>query len=129
MSSPPNSRLVSSNARSTAWRPRTSAGVASARPPAFTISSAVTRISAAVRATQPTAAPWPPYASAIALPIPRPAPVTTATFPSSRPLTVLPFPHRCGGHGELVGVDGDLHDRGLAGGERGADDVADLIGV
>src|SRR5713226_422246 len=63
------------------------------------------------------------------MPMPHPAPVTSATLPSSRRVTFLPAAHRGGGHGELVGVDGNLHDRGLAGGEGSADDVAHLVGM
>src|SRR5262245_39218246 len=61
----------------------TSARTASARPPAFSICSAVDFVPASFRSTTATRAPSRAMASAEAAPIPEPAPVITATLPSS----------------------------------------------
>ena len=50
-------------------------------PPAAVIASAVSFSLSALRATQATLAPLPPARSAIALPMPREAPVTIAVWP------------------------------------------------
>src|SRR5262245_12374884 len=127
MSRPPKTRAASANAPSTARQSRTSAGAATARPPMPTISAAVASISSGVRATQQTAAPWRAYASAIALPMPRPAPVTAATFPASVSSMSSAAPHGSDRRRELVGIDRNLDDGRPARGQRGADDVADLV--
>src|SRR5262245_1612721 len=61
----------------------TSARTASARPPAFSICSIVDFAPASFRSTTATRAPSRAMASAEAAPIPEPAPVITATLPSS----------------------------------------------
>src|SRR5215831_13223662 len=61
----------------------TSARTASARPPAFSICSTIDFAPASFRSTTATRAPSRAMASAEAAPIPEPAPVITATLPSS----------------------------------------------
>ena len=63
----------------------TSVGTARAFPPTDSISAAAASSSGAPRAARTTAAPARANAAAMALPIPRFAPVTTATFPQSEP--------------------------------------------
>src|SRR6476660_5359854 len=53
----------------------------------FATTAAVASAACASRSTQATAAPASPKASAIARPIPLPAPVTTADFPASEYLS------------------------------------------
>ena len=69
---------------STCWRSVTSHRMASACPPRPSISPATPVTSSSERAQTATAAPASPRARAMARPIPRPAPVTSATCPSRR---------------------------------------------
>ena len=61
----------------------TSASIATALPPAFSIARTVATLSSALRPAQATAAPSLAKRSAVARPMPEPAPVTTAVLPSS----------------------------------------------
>src|SRR6185436_16353684 len=73
----------------------TSARTASARPPAFSICSTVDLALASFKSTTATRAPSRAMASAEAAPMPEPAPVITATLPSS--LIVGLRTYRCSG--------------------------------
>src|SRR6266436_6758777 len=89
-SSRPNSRTVAATAASTAARSRTSSGIAIARPPAARIRAATVSAAAPSMSADATAAPSRANASAPAPPMPPPAPATSATFPSTRPIAILP---------------------------------------
>ena len=86
--------MVSVTSRSRSAGLDRSAGIATAVPPAEPICATVSSIvpgraegtSAVVRAATATAAPSAPNRRAISAPMPRLAPVTRATFPSSTPI-------------------------------------------
>ena len=83
MSSPPH---VATAFSTTIWLSAafvTSARTASARPPAFSICSTTPLALVSFRSATTTRAPSRAIASAVAAPIPEPAPVITATLPSS----------------------------------------------
>ncbi len=89
----PKSATVCSTSATTAASCVTSVGTASARPPAALIAAATSAICWRVRAASTTAAPSRANASAIARPMPRPAPVTIATWPSiDRPAVISRAP-------------------------------------
>src|SRR6266550_5580578 len=113
MSIAPNSLTAVSTMRSAAGKSATLSALATALPPrariASTTSSATRReaprpSTSAPRSFTTTAAPSAASSSAIARPMPRPAPVTTAALPSSRPISGLlrrrgvhePLEHRRG---------------------------------
>ena len=81
ISSRPHFSARSSTSLLTAALSVTSHGCTSAVPPAAAIASAVSFSLSALRATQATFAPAPASRSAIALPMPREAPVTIAVWP------------------------------------------------
>ena len=87
----------------------TSARMARARPPAFSICSTVDFAPASFRSTTATRAPSRAMASAEAAPMPEPAPVITATLPSS--LIVCLRTRRRGGRSS---GSADLPDREVA---------------
>jgi hypothetical protein len=103
MSGAPSRAVVSSTSRSRSDGLDRSAGIATAVPPAELICATVWSIvpgSAAgapsvVRAATATAAPSLPNRRAISAPMPRLAPVTRATFPSSTPIRAT-FPRDSG---------------------------------
>ncbi|MNL44871.1 hypothetical protein D3C87_1674730 [compost metagenome] len=82
MSSRPKCPSVSATSARIAPSSVTSATLALALPPAFSISAAVASTSSRVRLITTTAAPSRASFNAVALPIPDPAPVTSATLPS-----------------------------------------------
>jgi hypothetical protein len=94
MSGMASRRVVSSTSRSLSAGLDRSAAIATAVPPARLIWAAVSSIvpgsgegaPAVVRAATATAAPSAPNRRAISAPMPRLAPVTRATFPSSTPI-------------------------------------------
>ena len=94
MSGGPSRSVVSSTSRARSAGLDRSAGIATAVPPAEAMSATVSSIvpgraedtSDVVRAATATAAPEAPNRLAISAPIPRLAPVTRATFPSSTPI-------------------------------------------
>jgi hypothetical protein len=80
----PKRASVAPTMASTAASSVTSASRTSAWPPCASISAAtVSASSRALRVLTTIAAPWPASASAVARPIRRAAPVTSATLPSS----------------------------------------------
>src|SRR4051794_26704259 len=83
MSRRPNSSYAASARPATASRSIRLAGTTRARRPAASTSFATCSSWSAVREERTTSAPASARASALAAPIPRPAPVTTATFPST----------------------------------------------
>jgi len=83
MSMPPKALTVASTSVAGAAASRRSATWASARPPALTTSSARARNASPLRAASATAQPARASSAAISAPMPRLAPVTTATFPVS----------------------------------------------
>src|SRR5216684_3156727 len=89
-SSRPYSRTTAATAASTAGRSRTSSAIAIARPPAVRMRAAAVSAAAASMSAQTTPAPSRARPSAPAPPIPPPAPATSATFPSTRPIAILP---------------------------------------
>ncbi len=80
----PKAVMASAAIRVTLHSSATSVLTKSARPPAFWIVPAVSRPVASSRSAITTAAPSSAKSSAVARPIPAPAPVITATFPASR---------------------------------------------
>src|SRR3954470_16240333 len=84
MSSAPSSATVRSTAASTCSRERTSQPIAIAVPPSRVIASTVSAQSSSRRSLTATCAPSAASLIAVAAPIPRPAPVTSAARPSSR---------------------------------------------
>ena len=80
---PPYASTVRRTSASTALLSRTSVTTPSASPPASLIASTVVSSSCSVRDAQTTAAPAAAKRTAIARPMPRPPPVTTATCPAS----------------------------------------------
>jgi hypothetical protein len=94
MSGAPRRAVVSSASRIRSSGRARSAGIATAVPPARPISATVSSMvpgngpgaPSLVRAATATAAPSAPNRRAISAPIPRLAPVTRATFPSSMPI-------------------------------------------
>src|SRR5207244_4374701 len=77
---------------STSWEDRTSVPRKKAWPPAPRISSAARSPPAASMSPRPTRAPSAASALAAARPMPDAAPVTSATFPSTRPISFPPEP-------------------------------------
>src|SRR5262249_40350691 len=73
----------------TCWKEETSAGAGIAVPPAFSISAHTDLALPSLISFTATRAPALANSSAIARPIPEPAPVTTARFPSS--VMLVPF--------------------------------------
>ena len=80
----PNAATASAAIRVTLGSSETSVCTKSARPPAFLICSWASRPVASSRSAITTAAPSSANNSAVARPIPAPAPVMTATFPFKR---------------------------------------------
>ncbi len=101
MSGAPSRAVVSSASRVRSSGRDRSAGIATAWPPASLISATVWSIVPGIavgapdvlRAVTATAAPAAPNRRAISAPIPRLAPVTRATLPSSTPIPA-PFSPR-----------------------------------
>src|SRR2546425_12582429 len=77
ISSGPSAATAPSTARSSSAARATSARNATARAPFLVTSSAVSRAAASSRSTAATAAPRAPSMTAVARPMPEPAPVTT----------------------------------------------------
>ena len=75
--------VTAANSRPTAASSLTSVGTAVARPPAALIRPATASSASASRAASTTCAPAAATATAVAAPIPRLAPVTTASRPAS----------------------------------------------
>ena len=82
----PRERSISCNALATAAASVTSAAKGLARPPDCSIVRAVSSISEAERARIAVVTPAAPSLAAMARPMPRPPPVTTATCPASSEL-------------------------------------------
>jgi hypothetical protein len=87
MSTGPSSETTRRQTRAATSGAPTSARISSARPPTAPTSPAASASWGEERATSATSAPSLASAAAAARPMPRPAPVTTATRPSSCPTT------------------------------------------
>jgi len=88
----PSAAATSAATRGKAARSPMSSGTKIDFRPSAATSAATSSISGIVRAATATSAPARPSASAIALPIPRPLPVTSATRPSIDSMARLRLP-------------------------------------
>ena len=131
--SPPQ-LLVAAATTSATWdSSETSAATATARPPAPTICSTVSRAAWATTSATTTAAPSEANSVAATRPIPLPAPVITATLPASRAVTARPYPARprglCPGIGSVRPTDGPEDRRRRCDTGRMATRATPIVGV
>src|SRR5436190_7951187 len=112
MCSPPSAAMISLKAASTAAESATSKRFVTAAPPAAATAAAASLAAASFAVKlMTTLAPARPSATAIARPMPRDPPVTTATRPESSPMGCLPgdgrLPERRNGRGIGRALDRD----------------------
>jgi hypothetical protein len=86
----PNAFTAPSRALSISERSRTSASNATPVPPPLAIEATVSSAASSWMSTTATAAPWDASRSAVARPMPEPAPVIIAIFPEWSKLMTLP---------------------------------------
>src|SRR5205823_5141134 len=108
-SSGPSAPSIAATARPTASRSATSAAAAALRPPAARTSAATASAVAPSRSTIPTASPSRASRSAMARPIPRPAPVTSATEPTALLPAARKRRREAAAHGDLALLVDGLH--------------------